>query len=248
MRMQRISANLNVQFKKLFREPGFLFMNFLVPLLIAGMLYLFAGKQSIPMSDKTIFETMIPGLFVLPALMNTIFVAVSFSQVRFEGILKRIYTTPTNSKEYLGSVIFSNSIIAIIQIALMSVFLILVGFRPDTNFLGMALASIIITIFYVGAISMGLLAAIIANKINNASGIANIYSVPQMNLMFFTFAEAEIIRRFIPVYYPMDAITRIFDGIVLTDFTIWFDFGINLIITTAIVVIAIALFKKYGKN
>lgn len=95
---------------------------------------------------------------------------------------------------------------------------------------------------------MGLLAAIIANKINSASGIANIFSVPQMNLMFFTFAEAEIIRKFIPVYYPMDAITRIFDGIVLTDFTLWFDFGINLLITIAIVVIAIALFKKYGKN
>ncbi len=211
------------------------------------MFYLFAGHTQIPMSGKTIYDTMVPGLFIMPALAGLIFVAVSFSQVKSEGLLKRIYTTPTSSKEFIGSVILTNSIIAIIQIALLTGFVALTGFQYDANFIGIILASIIITIFYIGTIAFGLICGILGSSVNTATGYANIYSIPQINLMFFTFPEAELFRRFVPVYYAMDALTIIFDGTSLANLTIWIDFTINMIVTMLIIIIAVLLFKKYGK-
>jgi len=239
---------MNVQFKKLLREPGYLFMVLLFPLMIGGMFYLFAGHTQVPMSSKTIYDTMVPGLFIMPALAGLIFVAISFSQVKSEGLLKRIYTTPTTSKEFIGSVILTNSIIAIIQIAILTGFIALTGYQYEVSFAGIVLASIIIIIFYIGTIAFGLICGILGSSVNNAAGYANIYSIPQLNLMFFTFPEAELFRKFIPVYYAMDALTMIFDGTSLTNLTIWFDFTINLIITMVIIIIAVLLFKKYGKT
>ncbi|MFX1275610.1 MAG: ABC transporter permease [Promethearchaeota archaeon] len=248
MKTQRVMASLNIQFKKLMRQPGYLVMLLLFPLMIGGMLYLFTGKVSVPMSGKTIFDTMVPGLLVMPALVGMIFVSISFSQVKGEGLLKRIYTTPTTAKEFLGSVIITNSIIAIVQIGLLSVFIALTGFQYNASVAGIALAGLIITIFYIGTIGFGLICAILAKTIQNGSGYANLYSMPQLNIMFFTLPEAELFRKFMPVYYPMDALTLIFDGIALTNFNIWIDFAINLIITMVIIIIAILLFKRHGKT
>jgi ABC-2 type transport system permease protein len=100
--------------RKLFwRNPSAAFFNFVLPLLL---LFLVA---SVFADDDDELEVLIPGIAGM-SIMATTFTALAFNMVflREQGILKRIRGTPVPSGAFLGGLIASAVINAVVQVAL----------------------------------------------------------------------------------------------------------------------------------
>ncbi|MHA1932234.1 MAG: hypothetical protein ACW96X_06815, partial [Promethearchaeota archaeon] len=75
----------------------------LLPIALTLILGLAFGSVIIPETGKSVFHSLVPGIFALAGLFMIIPVAMSFSEGREQGLLKRINTTPTSSAEFMGS-------------------------------------------------------------------------------------------------------------------------------------------------
>src|SRR5215211_9294915 len=100
--------------RKLFwRNPSAAFFNFLLPLLL---LVLIATAFA---SDDTELEVLIPGVAGMGVLATT-FTALAYNltMLRDEGVLKRIRGTPMPAGAYLGGLIGSATLNAVLQVAI----------------------------------------------------------------------------------------------------------------------------------
>lgn len=102
---------------------------------------------------------MVPGLFALNGLFIAMTVALSFSEDREQGLLKRINTTPTTAAEFMGSHLLSNMSMAILQVAIIGLLTFLMGYHPDGATAGMILAFVFMVIFSLSSIGFGLITA-----------------------------------------------------------------------------------------
>ena len=95
------------------RNPTAAFFNFLLPLLF---LFLIATAFG---SDRDDMEVLVPGIAGM-AIMTTTFTSLAFNVtfLREQGILKRIYGTPTPPLAYFGGLIGSAILNALAQVAL----------------------------------------------------------------------------------------------------------------------------------
>jgi ABC-2 type transport system permease protein len=197
-----------------------------------------------------IFDFMVPGLFGLNGLFLAMPVALSFSEDREQGLLKRINTTPTTASEFLGSHVISNMFMAIIQVGIIGLISVLMGYRPKGAIEGMALAFIIMVIFSLSSIGFGLITATIAKSAKAAGGIVWIFMLPQQMLAAGLYPlppEAGVVSMFMPLHYASDALTLLFNGVALSDLRIWWDFLILIMFSLVILTAGILLFRKYGK-
>ncbi|MHA2131330.1 MAG: ABC transporter permease, partial [Promethearchaeota archaeon] len=130
MKRQRILALMKIQYKSLIKVPTALFIVLLLPValtLIMGLAFGSVIVEDYGWTGQTgsIFHFMVPGLFALSALFMAMPVALSFSEDREQGLLKRINTTPTTSAEFMGSYILSNMTMSIIQVAIIGIIVFL---------------------------------------------------------------------------------------------------------------------------
>jgi hypothetical protein len=52
---------------------------------------------------------------------------------------------------------------------------------------------------------------------------------------------------FMPLHYASDALSLLFFGVELSNLRIWFDLGILVLFSLALIILGILLFKKYGR-
>jgi ABC-2 type transport system permease protein len=100
--------------RKLFRRnPSAAFFNFVLPLVLLLLV------ASVFADDDEELEVLIPGIAGM-SIMATTFTALAFNMVflREQGILKRIRGTPVPSLAYLGGLISSAVINAVVQVVL----------------------------------------------------------------------------------------------------------------------------------
>jgi len=249
MNLQRISALVKMELKKIIREPAYLFMMLLFPLVLTLSFGLGFATMPSQIPGKTQFEFMVPGLFGYACIFIIMTVAQAFSDDREQGLLKRINITPTTSGEFMGSNIISNTLLSALQVAIVAICAFLMGFRAQGGAAGLVLAFLFVMILSICSVGLGLITATIAKSSGAATGISFIFILPQM--FFGTFIPitetTRPIAMFLPSYYVTDAITLLFNGAALTDVNIWFDLIVVLVISVVIVIIGIELFKKYGK-
>ena len=249
MNRQRISALVKMELKKIIREPAYLFLMLLFPLVLTLAFGLGFSTQESVIPGKSQFELMVPGLYGYACIFIIMTVAQIFSDDREQGLLARINITPTSSGEFMGSHLISNTILSVIQVIIVAACSLLLGFQPKGGILGFILAFVFIIILSICSVGLGLITATIAKSAGAATGLSFIFILPQM--FFGTFIPINDTTRpiamFLPSYYVTDAITMIFNGIALTDLNIWFNLVVVLIISVIIVIIGIELFKRYGK-
>jgi len=141
-------------------------------------------------------------------------------------------------------------IIAIIQVIIVFLLSLLMGFEHQGDFSGIMLAFFIIALFSLSSVGLGLITATISKTSGIATGISFIFILPQM--FFGTFipitSNTRVIAMFLPSYYVTDALTSIFNGDPLTSTNIIIDFAFISIISIVIVIIGIQLFKKFGNK
>ncbi|MBY9007119.1 MAG: ABC transporter permease [Candidatus Lokiarchaeota archaeon] len=249
MKTQRIIALVKMQLTKLYREPANLFLMLLFPAMLTIIFGLAFGDMPSETPGLSQFHFMAPGLFSYACIFIIMTVAQSFSDDREQGLLKRINITPTTSGEFMGSHIISNTIIAMIQVAIVAVLLFALGYRPEGGVAGIVLAFILMAFLSICSVGFGLITATVSKSAGAATGISFIFIMPQM--FFGTFIPltdlTRIIAMFLPSYYVTDSLTIIFNGAALTDLSIWINLAVIASISVVIVIIGIQLFKKYGK-
>ncbi len=250
MNIQRILALVKMELLKIIRESAYLFLMILFPAVLTLIFgFAFAGIESgIPGVSQ--FEVMAPGLYAYACIFIIMIVAQSFSDDREQGMLERINSTPTSSSEFIGSHIVSNTILSLLQVIIVIISSLLLGFRPVSGALGFLSAFIFITFLSICSVGLGLITASIAKSPGAATGLSFIFILPMM--FFGTFLpitpRTEIIARFLPSYYVTDALTSIFNGASFTSPGVLFNLGMIIAISIIIVALGIIIFKKYGNR
>ena len=246
MKLQRILALLSMELKKLIREPAFLFLMLLFP---AVLTLVFGFAFSDPALGIS-FDAMAPGLFAYACIFIIMTVAQSFSDIREQGLLRRLNTTPMTSGDFMGSQIISNMIIAMMQVLIVFLLALPFGFSPNANIGGLLFAFLLMAIFSLSSVGLGLITATIAKNSGTATGLSFIFILPQM--FFGTFIPitdtTRLIAMALPSYYATDAISSIYSGASLLSSNILIDFAFISIVSITIVIIGILLFKKYGNK
>jgi len=200
----------------------------------------------------TTFEFFAPGLFAFGSIFLIMIVAQSFTLDRESGVLRRINVTPTTATEFMLSQAISNMVGALIQAVLVFAMAYVVGYRPKGDIGTLALAFILVLVFSLGNVGFGLITATLAKSPGAATGIAFIFIMPQMFLGTFVgsalSATAQSVGRLVPSYYVTDALTSLFlRGAPLSSPTILLDLAVVSVVSVAVLLVGILLFRKYGK-
>jgi ABC-2 type transport system permease protein len=243
MNFQGLTTLVKMELKKLVRQPANLFLTLLFPAVLTLMFGVVFGDPEMGMDINLI----IPGLIVYACIFIIMTIAQSFSTERQEGLLKRMSTTPMTSSEFMGSQIITNMLIAILQVVVVFVLAVLIGFRPNSGVGGIFLAFPVIALFSLSSVGLGLITATVSKSPEVATGISFVFILPQM--FFGTFIPltntTRQIAKFIPSYYVVDALSLIFGGD-WTNSNILLDTGVISIVSVIIVIIGVLLFEKYG--
>ena len=245
---QRVLALVKMDLLKLVREPAILFMNLLFPAILTLVFGLAFG--ALGGVEPPLFDMMAPGLFAYACIFIIMTVSTSFTDMRENGLLKRINVTPTTSTQFIGSNIISNLFLAAIQLAIVFLLSLLMGFRPNVDVFGIIMAFIFMLFLSLCSVGLGLITATIAKSAGAASGLSFIFILPQMFFgTFVPLGEAtRVISIFLPSYYVTEAITKIFNGVSPFAGVILMQLGIIALMSIVIAIIGIFLFKKYGKS
>ena len=114
MNGKRIFALVKVQLKALIREPAYLFLMILFPIMLTLIFGVSFGSMDSEIEGVSLFDTMAPGLLAYACIFMIMTVAQAFSDMREKGLLKRMNTTPLTSGEFIGSHILSNTLISVL--------------------------------------------------------------------------------------------------------------------------------------
>ena len=245
MDTQRIRVLVKNNMIKLIRTPANLFMNILFP---AVLTLIFGISFNDPATGMTLSSTT-PGLISYAIIFIIMTVAMSFTEDRESGLLKRINTTQTTSSEFIGSHIISNLLISFVQVTIVLGLALLFGFRPTGNLWSYILVFIIIGLFSLTAVGLGLIVATIAKNPGSATGLSFIFILPMM--FFGTFmplnSTTEIIAKFMPSAYATNALEVLFTGDNLNPVILS---GIIFLSITSILIaiIGVWLFNKLGNK
>jgi len=252
MNIQKILALVKVQLKKLIREPATLFLMILFPAMLTFFFGLgFVGIIPDPIGhpEVTQFDVMVPGLYAFVCIFIIMTVAMTFSEDRERGLLRRMNTTPLSSGEFMGSHVITNTFISVIQVVIVVGLSFLMGYKGDIG--GLGIAFIFMIFLSVCSVGLGLITATIAKTPGAATGISFIFIMPQMFLGTYIIPPTgvtQVISMFLPSAYVTDGITMLFNGVPLTNPLIWIKLATVALISVAIVIVGIQLFKKYGNK
>lgn len=245
MNFKRILALLKMELLKIIREPAFLFLMLLFPAILTIMFGFIFGDPEFGMSMNNVA----PGIFGYACIFIIMIVAQSFTDMRDQGLLKRLNTSPMTSVDFMASEIISNMILVIFQVIIVYLLALPFGFNPKANILGMLLAFILMMIFSLSSVGLGLITATISKSSGTATGISFIFILPQMFLGTFipVTPTTEPIAMFMPSYYATKALSAIFSGD-LANTWVTTGFTFITIVSLLIITIGVFLFKKYGNK
>ncbi len=246
MNTQRILALLKMELYKIIREPAYLFLMLLFPAALTITFGFAFGDPELGMS----FNFMVPGLFAYACIFIIMTVAQSFADFREQGLLRRLNATPMSSTDFIMANILSNMILSMIQVTIVYVLALLLGFSSNSDSLGILFAFLLMALFSLSSVGLGLITASISKSGGTATALSFIFILPQM--FFGTFIPVtnttRVIAGFLPSYYATDALTSIFNGDNLLSANILIDVAFIAIFSIAIVILGILFFKKYGNK
>lgn len=252
MNLQKIGALVVVELKKLYRDPMTLAIMVLMPVGLTVVYYIAMSdiyNDYYPVPGMNHFEYLLPGVMGYAVIYMGMMVALALVEYRQSGLLDRVSTTPVSPSAYMASIIIANMFIAVFQALIVLLVARLVGFEPKGGLAGLLLACLFLALLAVTAVGLGLMTAAVSKSNGVASGIAVIYITPMMmfGALLAVFNEAtRNIARFIPNYYVSDSLSIIFHTGRVSDPAIWQNLLILTIISAALVVAGIQLFKRFG--
>jgi ABC-2 type transport system permease protein len=206
------------------------------------------GSPSLISTNKfSQFDFMVPGLFAFAAIFLIMTVSSTVVEEKNQGLLRRIYVTPTLPSEFILSHGASNMVFVTIQTGLIFAIATLLGFQPGVGWESYAMVFLCVLVFALCNVGFGLLVASIAKNAGTATGISFAILIPQMFLGTFV-PVPQTVAQFVPSYYMTDAVTSLFlRRAPVTSPTILFDLLVLCTVSILIFIAGMLVFKKYGK-
>ncbi|MFW9908697.1 MAG: ABC transporter permease [Candidatus Thorarchaeota archaeon] len=216
-----------------------------------------AGSMELPISigspslvyvsNLSQWDYMAPGMFAFAGIFVIMIVAQSLAVERDGGLLKRMATTPVTASEFIAAKTLSYMILGVLQVSLVFLGSFLIGYRPDTDALGLAFAFLIVVVFALVSVGMGLISAVLSKSADVATGLSFIFIMPQM--MFGTFMPlgglSEAIGTYMPSNYVTHALTTLFlRGAPIGTLSIWIDLLLVSICGVLMLVVGTLLFAR----
>jgi ABC-2 type transport system permease protein len=143
MNLQSLVALVKMELKRLIRQPANLFLMLLFPAILTLTFGVAFGDPELGMP----INSLVPGLIAYACIFIIMTIATSFSDDRAEGLLKRMNTTPMTASEFMGSHLITNMIISLLQVLVVFLMAVLIGFRPNSGFGGIVFALPIAALF-----------------------------------------------------------------------------------------------------
>jgi len=248
--MQKITALVVVELKKLYRAPMNLGVMVLMPIALALIFHFALGNvynDYYPVPGMNHFEYLLPGVMGYAVIYMGMMVALSLVEFRKDGLLNRIETTPVSTAAFLGSQIIANMIIAVVQALLVLLVAWLLGFDPRGGVVGLLLVVVFLALLAVSAVGLGLITAAVSKDTGVAGGLSMIFILPMMMFggLLAVFNEATLaIAKFTPNFYVSASLMMILHEGKVSDPAIWANFVTLAIVSLVIVVVGIQLFKR----
>jgi ABC-2 type transport system permease protein len=250
MRIQKLSALVVVELKKLYRDPMNLAVMLLMPLGLTLIFYVALRNifnEYYPLPGMNHFEYLLPGVMGYAVIYMGMMVALALVEYRKSGLLDRIETAPVSTTTYLVSHIIANMIIATFQGLIVLLVARLLGFQPLGGLPGLLMAVVFLALLAISAVGLGLLTAAITKDSGAASGISAIFIVPMMMfgaLLAVFDNTTRTIARFTPNFYVSDSLSIIFFTGSFSNPAIWQNLLTLAAISLVLVVVGILLFRK----
>ncbi len=206
----------------------------------------------VSVTRRSAFDYLVPGIFAYGAIFITMTVGGSFSADREDGRLRRLNTTPLTPSEFMTSQVLSNMILGTVQVGLIFAVAFAIGYRPNTDLAGLALAFLLVSVLAVACVGFGLITATLAKSASAATGIAFLFVIPQMFLGTFVSGMASspataTAGHFVPAYYVTDALTNLFlRGTSVLNAVVLTDLVLVSLASVLVLGIGVALFRKFG--
>ncbi|MFX1365460.1 MAG: ABC transporter permease [Promethearchaeota archaeon] len=227
-------------FKSMFREIFQLLWIFGYPFVFILLLKFAYGDDLVEGTTLTIYQYFAPGVIILAPVVLISQLASHFAEEKQSGTLQRLITTPVSRSAILISGMFSQLIVAAIQIIIILMLSLLFGAHFDSN------ANIFLLFFIpflvaIMSLGFGLLLASVVKTSGSAAGLAWFIILP---LQFLGGLTGEPIIDFIPTSLAREALSA-----VMLDGSIAFDLvGLNLILIAiwalVLIIIGILLFQR----
>ncbi|MCU1353637.1 MAG: hypothetical protein JWM05_2846 [Acidimicrobiales bacterium] len=152
---RRLRAQARIELLLTLRRGESVLLAFAIPMLLLGF---FSKVDVLPTGDKPAINFLFPGVLAL-AVMSTAMVSLAIATgfERQTGVLKRLGSTPLTRPELLGAKTIATVVIEVLQVAVLVVEGLLLGFRFGGASVGLALAgAVLATVAFAG---LGLLMA-----------------------------------------------------------------------------------------
>ena len=122
----------------------------------------------------TMFDYMVPGLFAFATIFLTMTVAQSITQEKELGLLKRMQLTPITSGELVLGLTIANVLAALVQIGVISLMAIVLGYNIKG---GLLFAFLLMAIFSITNVGFGLITGAVSKNAGMATGISFIFII-----------------------------------------------------------------------
>jgi ABC-2 type transport system permease protein len=250
MKIQKLSALVVVELKKLYRDPMNLAVMLLMPLGLTLIFYVALRNITndyYPMPGMTHFDYLLPGVMGYAVIYMGMMVALALVEYRKSGLLDRIETAPVSTTTYLANHIIANMIIATLQGLIVLLVARLLGFQPQGGLPGVLMAVVFLAVLAISAVGLGLVTAAITKDSGAASGISAIFIVPMMMfgaLLAVFDNTTRAIARFTPNFYVSDSLSIIFFTGSLSNPVIWQNLLVLAAISLVLVIVGILMFRK----
>lgn len=222
-------------FKSMIREVSQLIWIFGYPLIFM-LLFRFAYGAEV-------YEFMAPGVAIIGPIVLISQLAGHFADEKESRTLQRLITTPVSRQSILLSGLFSQLIVAIIQILIMILLSLLFGayYHREANLFLVFLIPFLVAFSSLG---FGLLLASFVKTASSAGGLAWFIILPLQFLGGLLVSPDLVLLEFIPTSLALRAMTA-----VMIDGSVAFDpVGLNLLLITiwgiGLILLGIILFQR----
>lgn len=184
-------------------------LTFLIPIVVLGF---FSTTEVLPTGDDTAIDFLFPGIVAL-AVMSTAFVSVAIATgfERQMGVLKRLGASPLTRGQLLMAKITAVVVIEMLQIVVLTLEGLVLGFRFNGSAVGLALLAVAVgTVAFAG---LGLLMAGTLPALTTLAAANGLYLLLLlMSGMLFPLDKLPGAMRWIANVLPSSALAEIFRG------------------------------------
>ena len=136
------------------------------------------NNEDLNIASSTIFDMYAPGLFVFAILMTITVVATNVAQEEESGMIKRLKLSKMKTIDYVFGNLISWSFVGVVQVIIMLLVAILIGFKWEGGLYTLLLACLIGIVTTVSSVAVALIIVALSKNAKQASSIAPIIAVP----------------------------------------------------------------------